>query len=75
MMHPGHPDNPCASIMEDWERAMLPDLEQPQTRTLRDGRIKDCITGFVYEPSRSLLSDPETPYDKTHIATNQPVDA
>jgi len=74
-MHPGHPDNPCASIMEDWEQAMLEDMEQPQFRTLSGGRIKDCYTGFVYDKPRSTLDDPETPYDKTHIATNQPVDA
>ena len=74
MKHPGHPDNHCPSIVEDWERAMLPDWEQPQFRTLSDGRIKDCYTGFVYDAPRSLLTDPDTPYDRTHIATKQPVD-
>ena len=74
MKHPGHPDNHCESVLEEWQRAMLPDLEQPRYRTLSNGMVKDCYTGLVHEPTRSLLDDPETPYDKTPIATNQPID-
>ena len=74
MKHPGHPDNPCESVVEEWQRVMLPDLEQPRYRKLSNGMFKDCYTGLVHEPTRSRLSDPDTPYDKTHIATNKPVD-
>ena len=74
MKHPGHPDNPHISVLPESLRVLLPDLEQPRYRTLSNGMVKDCYTGFVHEPTRSTLSDPDTPYDKTHIATNNPVD-
>jgi len=48
---------------------LLPTTE-PVSRTLSDGRVKDCHTGIVDWPTtRNMGSDPEAPAPYTHISS------